>query len=503
LTDRAALLAIDQGTTSSRAIAFDAGGAMRASAQAEFPQLYPAEGWVEHDPEAIWSSSLAVARQALERAEADGLKVAAIGLTNQRETTLIWERKTGRPIHHAIVWQDRRTADMCKRLAAKGLDETLRSRTGLLLDPYFSVTKIAWLLDHVEGARAASERGELAFGTVDSFLIWRLTGGRVHATDVTNASRTGLMNLHKLDWDDELLEAFNVPRALLPEIRDCAADFGESESAFFGRAIPIAGAAGDQQAASIGQCCFTPGSVKCTFGTGAFILMNTGSEPKPSANQLLSTVAYRIGSETAYCLEGAIFVAGAAVQWLRDSLGIIETAAETESLAAGLESNGGVYLVPAFAGLGAPYWDPTARAALLGLTRGADRAYLARAALEAVAYQTRDLVEAMTQDGLAPEALRVDGGMVGNDWMVQFLADILGQSVDRPAIRETTALGAAVLAGLQTGVYSSFSEVEAIWQLDRRFTPAMPAELRQNLVAGWQDAVERVTTGGAHREPAQ
>jgi len=494
VTDRTAILAIDQGTTSSRAIVFDAAGGELASAQAEFPQLYPAEDRVEHDPEAIWDATLRVAREAFEHAEQGGASVAAMGLTNQRETTLIWERATGRPIHNAIVWQDRRTAAMCKRLAERGLDEILRARTGLLLDPYFSMSKIAWLLDNVDGARAAAERGELAFGTIDSFLVWRLTGGQVHATDTTNASRTGLMNLRGLDWDDELLRAFDIPRALLPEIRDSAGDFGQSRPDHFGRAVPIAGAAGDQQAAAIGQCCFTPGSVKCTYGTGAFILMTTGAEPASSANRLLSTVAYTIGSRTAYCLEGAIFIAGAAVQWLRDSLGVISAASETEALAEALDGNGGVYLVPAFAGLGAPHWDPAARGALVGLTRGAGRAHLARAALEAVAYQTQDLVAAMAEDGQAPQTLRIDGGMVGNDWLVQFLADILDQPVDRPAIRETTALGAAVLAGLQTGIYSSLAEAEATWRLERRFHPAMAEEARQRQLAGWRAAVARVKT---------
>jgi len=497
MTKSSTLLAIDQGTTSSRAILFGADGTPHDSAQAEFPQIYPADGWVEHDPEAIWNTTLEVARETLERGETAGRSAAAIGITNQRETTILWDRRTGKAIHNAIVWQDRRTADMCANLAREGVEAELQSRTGLLLDPYFSMSKIAWLLDHVDGARRAAERGDLAFGTVDSFLLWRLTGGQVHATDVTNASRTGLLNLRDLDWDGELLRLFRIPRALLPEIRDCAADFGSTDPGLFGRAIPIAGMAGDQQAAAIGQCCFAPGQVKCTYGTGAFILMNTGPEPQESENRLLSTVAYRIGGRTAYSLEGAIFIAGAAVQWLRDGLGIIATAAETESLAAGLESNGGVYLVPAFTGLGAPHWDPGARGALLGLTRGAERAHLARAALEAVAYQTLDLVEAMAEDGRAPEGLRVDGGMVGNDWMVQFLADILGQSVDRPAMRETTALGAAYLAGLQLGIYPSFEAVERQWQLERRFTPAMPAATRDRFRAGWRDAVARVKGSAA------
>jgi len=491
------LLAIDQGTTSSRAMVFDGRGTVVASAQEEFPQLYPAEGWVEHDPEAIWNSSITVARKAFERAETAGTDTAALGITNQRETTILWERQTGKPIHNAIVWQDRRTAAMCRQLADQGLETELQKRTGLLLDPYFSVTKIAWVLDHVDGARRAADRGDLCFGTVDSFLIWRLTGGRVHTTDATNASRTGLLNLETLDWDDDLLRLFRIPRAILPEIRECADDFGESDPALFGRPVPIAGVAGDQQAAAIGQCCFGPGAVKCTFGTGAFILMNTGEAPRMSANRLLTTVAYRLSGRTAYALEGAIFIAGAAVQWLRDGLGIIQHAAETESLAAGLDGNGGVYLVPAFTGLGAPHWDPAARGAVIGLTRGSGRAHLARAALESVAYQTFDLVEAMAQDGLAPENLRVDGGMVGNDWMVQFLSDILGQSVDRPAMRETTALGAAYLAGLKAGLYPSLDDVERQWGLERRFEPSMNADRRQRHIEGWRDAVGRVKSGGA------
>ncbi len=487
------ILAIDQGTTSSRAIVFDAAGAPVATAQAEFPQHFPADGWVEHDPDDIWRTSRDVAIEAFSRAAAKGVEVAAIGLTNQRETTLIWERESGRPIHHAIVWQDRRTAASCRALKAEGAEADFHARTGLLLDPYFSMSKIAWLLDHVEGARAAAARGDLAFGTVDSFLLWHLTGGRVHATDVTNASRTGLFNLATLDWDEELLQLFGVPRALLPEVRASAGDFGMSETRLFGRPLPIAGIAGDQQAAAIGQCCFTPGSVKSTYGTGCFLLLNTGADIVFSKNRLLTTVAYRIGDRTAYALEGSIFVAGAAIQWLRDGLGLIADAAESEALAQGLAENGGVYLVPAFTGLGAPHWDPDARGAILGLTRATTPAHLVRAALEAVAYQTHDLVAAMAADGVAPTTLRVDGGMVANDWMVQFLADILDLPVERPVVRETTALGAAYLAGLATGLYGSLDEVAAQWGLDRRFAPALAAPLRAHLLEGWQDAVARVT----------
>ena len=490
------ILAIDQGTTSSRAIVFDLDGAIVATAQAEFPQHFPADGWVEHDPADIWRTSRDVALEAFNRASAAGVEVAAIGLTNQRETTLVWERASGRPIHHAIVWQDRRTAAYCQALKADGAEADFHARTGLLLDPYFSMSKIAWLLDHVEGAREAAARGDLAFGTVDSFLLWHLTGGRVHATDVTNASRTGLFNLRTLDWDDELLRLFDVSRALLPEVRASAADFGASETRLFGRPLPIAGIAGDQQAAAIGQCCFQPGSVKSTYGTGCFLLLNTGREILSSGSRLLTTVAYRIGDETAYALEGSIFVAGAAIQWLRDGLGLIADAAESEALAQGLADNGGVYLVPAFTGLGAPHWDPDARGAIFGLTRGTSPAHLVRAALEAVAYQTHDLVAAMAADGVAPKALRVDGGMVANDWLVQFLADILDLPVERPRVRETTALGAAYLAGLQTGHFGSLDDLSARWGRDRRFTPALAAPERARLVKGWQDAVARVTTKG-------
>lgn len=488
----AGVLALDQGTTSSRAMLFDRAGRADIVAQQEFAQHYPADGWVEHDPEDIWSSLRDSAQQVLDQADAAGRKVAAIGITNQRETTVLWDRATGRPIHRAIVWQDRRTADICRRLRQDGAEAEFQRRSGLLLDPYFSASKIAWLLDNVDGARAAAARGDLAFGTVDSFLLWRLTGGRVHATDVTNASRTGLMNLKSLDWDDALLRLFDIPRAILPVIRDCADDFGHTDPALFGRAIAIGGMAGDQQAAAIGQCCFAEGMVKCTYGTGAFILMNTGAEPRASSHKLLSTVAWRIKGRTAYALEGAIFIAGAAVQWLRDELGIVQTAAETEDLAAGLSGNDGVYLVPAFTGLGAPHWDPDARGALTGLTRGTGRAHLARAALESVAYQTLDLVEAMAADGAPPQGLRVDGGMVANDWFVQFLADILGQTVDRPTMLETTALGAAYLAGLQAGLYGSFDEITANWGLDRQFTPDISANRRDSLITGWQAAVARV-----------
>jgi glycerol kinase len=489
-----ALMALAQGTTSSRAMIFDKAGQVVAADQMEFEQHYPAEGWVEHDPDDLWSSSLKVARRAYEQAQARGYEVAAIGITNQRETTIIWDRQSGKPIHKAIVWQDRRTAQRCRDLKADGVEEMFRARTGLLLDPYFSVSKIAWLLDHVDGARRAAENGDLAFGTVDSFLLWNLTGGREHATDVTNAARTGLLNLETLEWDEDLLRLFRIPAAILPRIKDCADDFGTSDPALFGASIPICGVAGDQQAASIGQCCFAPGSIKSTYGTGCFVLMNAGSRPPVSHNRLLSTVAYRLKGQTAYALEGSIFIAGAAVQWLRDGLKIIDSAAESEALASGLADNSGVYLVPAFTGLGAPHWDPDARGALLGLTRATGPAQIARAALEAVCYQTHDLLAAMESDGLAPQSLRVDGGMVGNDWAMQFLADILNITVERPAVRETTALGAAYLAGLQCGIYENLADIEQNWALEHRFTPKMEPEARKGLIHGWQNAVDRVKT---------
>lgn len=493
--ERPCILAIDQGTTSSRAIVFDAGAAVLAVAQMEFPQHYPADGWVEHDPEDIWRSTLEVSRQALQAAEATGARVVAIGVTNQRETTLIWDRQTGRPIHNAIVWQDRRTAADCAALAADGNETMVQARSGLLLDPYFSATKAAWLLDHVSGARMRAETGHLAFGTVDSFLLWRLTGGRVHATDATNASRTNLFNIHTQDWDPDLLRLFRVPAALLPEVKDSADSFGQTDPALFGRPIPVLGLVGDQQGATIGQCCFEPGTIKSTYGTGCFVVVNTGATPVASRHRLLTTIAYRIDGRTDYALEGSIFIAGAAVQWLRDGLGIVRTAAETEALAAGLPDNGGVYMVPAFTGLGAPHWDAAARGSLTGLTRASSRAHLARAALEASCYQTRDLLAAMREDGAVPAALRVDGGMVANGWMVQFLADLLDLPVDRPVVMETTALGAAYLAGRKAGVYGDFAEFTRVWQRDRRFDPAMPASTRAALLAGWQEAVKRTLSG--------
>ncbi|HLI11146.1 MAG TPA: glycerol kinase GlpK [Alphaproteobacteria bacterium] len=485
------ILAIDQGTTSTRAMLFDREGRPQGMAQKELPQLYPAPGWVEHDPEEIWSATIEVCRRILADAALTAKDVAAIGITNQRETTILWERRTGRPIHNAIVWQDRRTAEDCRRLAADGLETLIASRTGLLLDPYFSGSKIAWLLDHVPGARAAAERGELAFGTVDSFLLWRLTGGRVHATDVTNAARTLLFDIHAQAWDAELLNALRIPSAILPEVKGNVAAFGESEPSLLGASLPITGMAGDQQAATIGQACLAPGMIKATYGTGAFILLNTGGEAVRSRHKLITTIAYRLADGAPrYAVEGSIFVAGAAVQWLRDKLRFIRHAGESEGLAAGLPDNRGVYLVPAFTGLGAPHWLPEARGAIVGLTRDSGPAEIVRAALESVCYQTHDLMSAMTADGAArPTALRVDGGMVGNDWLLQFLADILALPVARPAVAETTALGAAYLAGLQCGFFTSPEAIDRQWRQDRLFEPRMTTETRARLLEGWQRAV--------------
>jgi glycerol kinase len=488
------ILAIDQGTTSSRAIVFDAGLAPRGSAQKEFPQHFPKSGWVEHDAEDIWSSVLATARAALRKAGVKAAAIRAIGITNQRETVVIWDRKTGKPIHRAIVWQDRRTAEMCATLKARGLEPLFTERTGLLLDPYFSGTKIAWLLDRVKGARARAERGELCFGTIDSFLIWRLTGGRVHATDATNASRTLLYNIHTGSWDGELLDLLGVPLALLPEVKDCATDYGLTEARLLGAAIPIAGVAGDQQAAAIGQGCFAPGMIKSTYGTGCFALLNTGTTAVPSHNRLLTTVAYQLNGKRSYALEGAIFVAGASVQWLRDQLKLIARAKEAGVLAAAADPAQQVYLVPAFVGLGAPHWNAEARGALFGLTRATTRAEIARAALESVCYQTRDLAEAMRRDwgGAAKTVLRVDGGMTASDWTMQCLADILNAPVDRPANLETTALGAAYLAGLQAGLMPPPAQFARLWKRQRRFTPKMKPALREAKYAGWQAALRKL-----------
>ncbi len=494
----ALLLALDQGTTSTRAILHDAALAPVATAQAPLGQHYPAPGWVEHEPEEIWQASLATLRDALAKAGAEAGAVAGIGITNQRETVLLWDRATGRAVHRAIVWQDRRTAPDCALLVAEGAAATITAKTGLLCDPYFSATKLAWLLDNVAGARAAAERGTLAFGTVDSFLLWRLTGGRVHATDATNACRTMLYDIRRGDWDEELLRLFRIPRAILPGIRDCAAEFGTTDPALLGAAIPIRGIAGDQHAATLGQACFAPGMVKSTYGTGCFALLNTGDAPVVSRNRLLTTLAWQLGGRRSYALEGAIFVAGAAVQWLRDGLGIIRDAAETGTLAQRADPAQPVVFVPAFVGLGAPHWDAEARGAILGLTRGTGPAEIARAALEAVAFQTRDLIEAMEADwqggGTGERILRVDGGMVASDWTMQALADVLGAPVDRPVVQETTALGAAYLAGLQAGLLPPPGPEVAHWRLERRFLPAMPRAEADRRHALWKDAVARVLT---------
>ena len=484
------LLAIDQGTTSSRALLFDREGNFKCLERQEIPQHFPGDGLVEHDPEDIWNSTLLVVRQVLARV--DPSEVMAIGIANQRETTLLWERHTGRPLMRALVWQDRRTADICDELRVRGYEPFMAARTGLLLDPYFSATKLAWMLDHVDGARERAEQGDLAFGTVDAFLLWRLTGGRVHATDATNASRTGLYNIHTGQWDEELLALFRIPSALLPQIRDSAADFGRTSKSLLGAEIPVAAMAGDQQAALIGQGCFRPGMVKSTYGTGCFVIANTGSSPLASANRLLTTIAYQLDGQVTYGLEGSIFIAGAAVQWLRDSLGLIEDAAESEAIARVTGDSGGVYLVPAFAGLGAPYWDAEARGALIGLTRDSGRNQLVTATLESIAFQTRDLFEAMAADGIRPDLLRVDGGMVANDWFCQRLADILGIQMGRPRIIETTALGVAMLAGLQLGEFSDLQAIQSRWQLDRQFWPTTDELARDRRYRGWKKAVARV-----------
>jgi len=491
MSSKARILSIDQGTTSSRAIVFDATGKAHATAQKEFAQHYPNDGWVEHDPEEIWSTTLDVCRQV--SAAVDGASIAAIGITNQRETTIVWDRGTGKPVYRAIVWQDRRTAEHCERLRAANHEDLVARKTGLLLDPYFSATKIAWILDNVDGARARAERGDLAFGTVDCFLLWRLTGGQEHATDATNASRTMLFDIHSQSWDEELLDLFRVPRGILPEVRDCAAHFGETQSKLLGRTIPVTGIAGDQQAAAVGQACFSPGMIKSTYGTGCFVLVNTGDEAVRSRNRLLTTVCYRLNGKVTYAIEGSIFIAGAAVQWLRDGLGLIQSASETEALASSLADNRGVYLVPAFTGLGAPYWDAHARGGLFGITRDTGVAEIVRATVESVCYQTRDLLQAVANDVATNlTALRVDGGMVANDWLMQFLADIVDLRVERPVVTETTALGAAYLAGVQAGVFESLDDVTANWRRDRSFEPTMNASERKRLVAGWSKAVSRV-----------
>ncbi|WP_321829351.1 glycerol kinase GlpK [Thalassovita sp.] len=488
------VLAIDQGTTSSRAILFDKDLKITASAQEEFPQHFPASGWVEHDPADLWSTTAGTCRAAIERAGLSPEDITAIGITNQRETTVVWDKATGKPIHNAIVWQDRRTADTCAALREAGHEAMFTDRTGLLLDPYFSGTKLAWLLDNVEGARARAEAGELLFGTVDSFLIWKLTGGKVHATDATNAARTLLYDIRKGRWSQTICDLLNIPMQMLPEVKDCAADFGVTRADLFGREIPITGVAGDQQAATVGQACFQPGMLKSTYGTGCFALLNTGDTPVQSNNRLLTTIAYQLDGKPTYALEGSIFIAGAVVQWLRDGLKIIREAKETQPLAESADPAQNVIMVPAFTGLGAPYWNAECRGAVYGLTRNSGPAEFAKAALESVGYQTRDLLEAMTADWAGHEGgeqvLRVDGGMSASDWAMQFLSDILGAPVDRPEVLETTALGAAWLAGMQAGIYPDMAGFADSWALENRFTPDMAAEARDERYAGWQRAVQ-------------
>ena len=491
------ILAIDQGTTSSRAIVFDGDLRPSATGQMEFAQHFPKSGWVEHDPEEIWSSTIHSCRAALNGVEIDD--VAAIGITNQRETVIVWDRETGAPVCNAIVWQDRRTSESCSELRQRGLEAMVSEKTGLLLDPYFSSTKIAWILSNIEGARRAAEDGKLMFGTVDSYLIWRLTGGKSHVTDATNASRTMLYNIETGDWDDELLELFSIPRSMMPEVLDCAADFGTTDPSLFGKALPIQGVAGDQQAATVGQACFQPGMFKSTYGTGCFALLNTGPARVHSRNRLLSTIAYRIAGETTFALEGSIFIAGAVVQWLRDKLGFVAQASEATALAEKADPEQRVYIVPAFTGLGAPYWNADCRGAVYGLTRNSGRAEIAKAALQSVAFQTRDLYEAMAADAptTGSSTLRVDGGMAASDWTMQAIADQLNAPVDRPAVTETTALGAAYLAGYSTGICPSPDEFAKIWSLEKRFSPKIGETERERDYKEWKDAVRR-TIGGAH-----
>ncbi len=486
------ILALDQGTTSSRAILFDHSGAVVIGAQQEFPQIYPSPGLIEHDPEAIWSSQLAVAQEVMKKAGASARDVAAIGITNQRETAIVWDKTTGKPVFNAIVWQSRLTVPICDALKAKGFDKEIRERTGLVTDAYFSGTKVKWILDNVPGVREKAERGEALFGNVDTFLMWRLSRGSLHVTDPSNASRTLLYNIYEGDWDDVILKELGVPRAMLPTVMPSSGVFGESDPEFFGGAIKMAGDAGDQQAATFGQACFEVGMAKNTYGTGCFMLMNTGNKGVPSQNGLLTTIAWGRGKDVTYALEGSIFVTGAAVQWLRDSLGIIKNSADVETLATSVLDNGGVYLVPAFVGLGAPYWDSYARGTITGLTRGSTAAHIARATLESMCYQTRDVLEAMTADSnVQVKTLRVDGGAVVNNLLMQFQADILGVRVQRPKVAETTALGAAYLAGLATGFWSSPQEVAGQWAVDRSFEPKMSADEREKLYANWKRAVER------------
>jgi glycerol kinase len=487
------VLALDQGTTSSRAILFDHEAQIVAVAQQEFPQIYPQPGWVEHNPEAIWKAQLSVAQEVLSKQSVSAADIASIGITNQRETTILWDRETGEPIYNAIVWQDRRTAALCDQLKAEGFDKIIKEKTGLVTDAYFSGTKVAWILDNIPGAREKAEAGKLAFGTIDTFIVWRLTGGRLHITDVSNASRTMLYDIHKHWWSTTMLKRLNIPNAILPQVVPSSMIYGETDPKLFGQAIRIAGIAGDQQAATFGQACYVPGLVKNTYGTGCFMLMNTGKKAIPSQNNLLTTVAWTVGENPMqYALEGSVFIAGAAIQWLRDELKLIENAAQSEALARSVEDTGGVYVVPAFVGLGAPYWDQYARGTIVGLTRGSGREAIVRATLEGIAYQTRDVLEAMRADSdLSLPALRVDGGAVRNNFLMQFQADILNVPVQRPAVTETTALGAAYLAGLAVGFWQSQIEIADKWKVERTFEPTMTAERRESLYAGWKRAVER------------
>lgn len=493
MTKSPTLLAIDQGTTSSRAILFTADGKIIATRQKELTQHYPHKGWVEQNPKDIWNDTLWACQAVMDDAREEAANIAGIGITNQRETTILWNRATGEPVYNAIVWQDRRTAGLCDKLRDGGHEPMIRERTGLLIDAYFSATKIAWILDHVEGARGAAERGDLAFGTVDSYLLWKLTGGAVHATDATNAARTMLFNIRTQDWDDALLKLLDIPRAILPEVHDNAADFGQTDPAVFGRSLPIGGMAGDQHAAMIGQACFREGMVKSTYGTGCFALMNIGSTFKESQNRLLTTPAYRFDGTVTYAVEGSIFIAGAAVQWLRDGLQIIREAADSEKLATSVPDNGGVYFVPALTGLGAPYWVPDAHGLITGLSRDSGAAHIARAALEAQAYQTLDLMEAMKSDtGHTPDLIRADGGLVSNGFVCQFLADMLDHPVEIPAVQETTALGAACLAGLQAGIYQGLDDIAEAWQSSRQYKPKIQTSDRDDLYRGWKQAIKRV-----------
>ncbi len=486
------ILAIDQGTTSTRSMTFGTDGVPRQTVRREFAQHYPQSGWVEHDAEDIWRDTVETLKEA---ADADGGKVAAIGITNQRETVVVWDRETGKPVHNAIVWQDRRTARLCAQLKADGNEPLVRERTGLILDPYFSGTKLKWILDNVDGVRARADRGELAFGTIDSFLLWRLTGGKVHATDASNASRTLLFDIHKGAWDPDMLRMLDIPESLLPDVKNNSTLFGETTSDLLGKAVPIGGMAGDQQAAVVGQACFQRGDAKSTYGTGCFVLLNTGKEAVTSKNGMLTTIAYQLDGEITYALEGSIFVAGAAVKWLRDGLGLINQASDTDDMATKLDGNDGVYMVPAFVGLGAPHWDPDARASITGLTFAATGSHIARAALESVAYQTADLMNAMVADGARDaRQIRVDGGMAANDWFCQFLADMLDTDVVRPANIETTAAGAAFLAGMAVGIWNGPADIAAAWKEDRAFSPAMKADARKALMTGWQDAVDRTSS---------